>query len=77
MKEMLGENNKDGIVTENDENALYEGIKTLLDHYKNTIRSLLDNPDLLAHYKGKAKERGKLFSAKKTVVAVEDMLVNL
>ncbi|MBR5498052.1 MAG: glycosyltransferase [Clostridia bacterium] len=66
MKEMLGENNEYGIVTENNEEALYEGIK-----------SLLDNPDLLKHYKEKAIERGKFFSTEKTVKAVEDMLLNL
>ena len=66
MKEMLGENNEYGIVTENSEESLYEGIK-----------SLLDNPDLLKHYKEKAIERGKFFSTEKTVKAVEDMLLNL
>ncbi len=66
MKEMLGDNNEYGIVTENSEEALYEGIK-----------SLLDNPELLKHYKERAIERGKFFSTKKTVKAVEDMLLSL
>ena len=66
MKEMLGENNEWGIVTENDEQALYLGIKTLLD-----------DPDLLAHYKEKAAEHGKTFSTANTVSAVEDMLLSL
>ena len=66
MKEMLGENNEYGIVTENDEDALYEG-----------IRSLLDDPALLAHYKEKAAQRGKTFSTENTVKAVEDMLEEL
>ena len=66
MKEMLGENNEYGVVTENDEEALYEGIK-----------SLLDNPELLVHYKEKALERGKLFSTENTVKAVEEMLLSL
>ena len=66
MKEMLGEHNEYGIVTENSEEALYEGIK-----------SLLDNPDLLAHYKKQAEIRGKDFSTEKTVKAVEDMLLSL
>ena len=35
MKEMLGENNEWGIVTENSEEALYLGIKDLLDHPEN------------------------------------------
>ena len=66
MKEMLGENNEWGIVTENDEEALYQGIK-----------QLLDDPKLLAHYKEKAAERGKDFSTEETVKAVEEMLLNL
>ena len=66
MKEMLGENNEWGIVTDNDEEALYQGIKRLLD-----------DPELLAHYKEKAAERGKMFSTENTVKAVEDMLLSL
>lgn len=66
MKEMLGENNEWGIVTENSEEGLYQGIKRLLD-----------DPALLAHYKGKAAERGKSFSTKSTVKAVEEMLLSL
>lgn len=66
MKEMLGEHNEYGVVTENSEEALYEGIKMFLD-----------NPDLLAHYKKQAEIRGKEFSTEKTVKAVEDMLISL
>ena len=66
MKEMLGSSNEWGIVTENDENALYEGIKRLLD-----------DPALLAHYKKQAAERGKTFSTENTVRAVQDMLLDL
>lgn len=66
MKEMLGENNEYGVVTENNEEALYKGIK-----------SLLDQPEMLAHYKEKAKERGKTFSTEKTVQAVEEFLLAL
>ena len=66
MKEMLGENNEYGIVTENSEEALYEG-----------IRSLLDNPERLSHYKGKAAQRGKQFSTEETVWAVEEMLLRV
>lgn len=64
MKEMLGENNEHGIVTENDEDALYEG-----------IISLLEDPKRLAHYKNSAALRGKDFSTEKTVRAVEEMLL--
>lgn len=66
MKEMLGEHNEWGIVTENSEEALYQGIKDLLDH-----------PDKLAHYKEKAIERGKTFSTENTVRAAEEMLLKL
>ena len=66
MKEMLGENDEYGIVTENNEEALYQGIK-----------GLLDDPDRLAHYKKQAALRGKAFSKEKTVAAVEEMLLRL
>ncbi len=66
MKEMLGENDEYGIVTENSEEALYEGIKRLLD-----------DPALLAHYRKQAALRGERFSTEKTVKAVEDMLLGL
>lgn len=66
MKEMLGENNEYGIVTENDEEALYRGIK-----------SLIESPELLAHYKKQAEIRGKDFSTEQTVRAVEEMLEKL
>ena len=66
MREMLGEDSEWGVVTENNEEALYQAIKRLLD-----------DPALLAHYRGKAKERGKAFSTEKTVRAVEEMLERL
>ena len=66
MREMLGENNEWGVVTENSEEALYQGIK-----------ELLDDPALLAHYRKQAAERGKTFSTEKTVYAVEEMLEHL
>ena len=66
MKEMLGENNEYGIVTENNEDALYEGIKTLIE-----------NPTLLADYKSKASLRAQKFSTTETVNAVQNMLNSL
>lgn len=66
MKEMLGEHDEYGIVTENSEEALYQGVKRLLDE-----------PALLAHYREKAAERGKLFSTEQTVKAVEEMFLHL
>lgn len=66
MKEMLGENNEYGVVVDNDDEALYEGIKRLLD-----------DPALLAHYKEQAIKRGKDFSTKETVKAAETVLLKL
>ena len=66
MKEMLGEHNEYGLVTENTEEALYQG-----------IRNLLDQPVLLAHYKEQAIQRGKDFRTEETVKAAEEMLWQL
>lgn len=66
MKEMLGSNNEYGIVTKNDDESLYKGIK-----------QLLDSPELLRHYAEKASQRGKMFSTENTVKAVEEMLLSL
>lgn len=66
MKEMLGENNEWGIVTENDDEALYQGIKRLLDE-----------SSLLQHYKNQAEIRGKDFNTQNTVKAVENMFNSL
>ena len=64
--ELLGENNEYGIVVENSEDGIYEGLK-----------KLLNNQDLLSDYKEKAKERGKLFSKEETIKAVENMIDSL
>ncbi len=66
MKEMLGKNNEYGIVTANNEEALYLGIK-----------KLLDDKELYNHYKKQAEIRGKNFNTTQTVKAVEDMLLSL
>ena len=66
MKEMLGENNEYGVVTENSEDALYRG-----------IRELLRNPERLVYYRRQAELRGKDFSTENTVRAVEEMLDSL
>lgn len=66
MKEMLGDNDEWGIVTDNNEEALYEGIK-----------KFLNDPALLLHYKKQAEIRGKDFETQSTVSAVEEMLLNL
>lgn len=66
MRELLGNHNEYGIVTKNDENALYEGIKLLLDDQR-----------LLGHYKQQAKCRGNKFETRSTVTAVEEMLYSM
>ncbi len=66
MKEMLGENNEYGVVTDNNEDALYQGIYEIL-----TV------PGRLEHYKKQAALRGRDFSTEETVRAVEDMLLSL
>ena len=66
MKEMLGSHNEYGIVTENDEEALYQGMK-----------KLLDDPEQLEHYRKQAALRGKDFRTEETVKAVEAMLMGL
>lgn len=66
MKEMLGYNNEYGIVSENDEEALFFAIKRLLD-----------DPDLLRAYREKARIRGEKFSTSETVHAVEEMIEGL
>ena len=53
--ELLGYQNEYGIVTNNDEDALYEGIKQMLEDGQ------------LAHYAQKAQERGNKFNADETV----------
>lgn len=65
MREMLG-NNEYGLITDNNDDALYQGIK-----------NLIDDPLLLTYYREQAAKRGKLFSTEKTVEAVERMLLSL
>ena len=65
MREMLGDNEY-GIIVENNEEALYRG-----------IRQMLSQPELLARYREKAKERGRYFSTAETVRAVEELLTRM
>ena len=65
-KELLGENNEFGIVTENSTEGLYQAMKLLLTH-----------PDQLTHFKKQAEIRGNEFSTEKTVLAVENLLDSL
>lgn len=64
MKEMLGENNEYGVVTDNTEDDLTNGIKLLID-----------NPELFHYYQRQAIARGKDFSKDKTVKTVEQILL--
>lgn len=63
MKELLGSNNEFGIVTENDKAALCEG-----------LRSMLANPELLAHYRRQAAIRGEVFDFEQSMTAIADLL---
>ena len=65
-KELLGEHDEYGIVVENSEEGIYQGMK-----------KMLSDPELLAHYKTQAKLRGSFFSRRETVRAVEEMLSSL
>lgn len=62
-KEVLGEKNEYGLVVDNDEDALYDGLK-----------KLLNNPEMLMHYREKASERAAFFETKHTVHAVEELI---
>lgn len=65
-KELLGNENEFGVVTDIDEDTLYNG-----------ILRMLTEKDLLEHYKKQAEIRGKEFSREKTTKAVEDMFESL
>jgi len=65
-KELLGNQNEYGIVTENTTDGLYSG-----------LMKLLSDPDKLSHYKKQALDRGAFFSKDKTVKAVENLFENL
>ena len=64
-KELLGDSEW-GLVTENNEDALYHG-----------IRRMITEPGLLEHYREKAFERGKAFSLSRSVKAIEESILEL
>lgn len=66
MKEMLGENNEYGLVTENNEKSFYQGVKLLLH-----------DSEMLKKYRNKSIERGRLFNTETTVKAAEAMFLSL
>lgn len=63
MKEIFGESEY-GLITENDDEALYQGLKRMLTE-----------PGLLAHYQAQAKKRGADFQQKKLVQETEDFFL--
>ena len=65
-KELLGENDEYGIVVENNEEGIYQGIK-----------KMLSDSELLKYYKKQAERRGSFFNREKTVREVEKMLDRL
>lgn len=66
MEEMLGSNNEYGLIVDNEEEALYEGLKTILNDKK-----------ILDYYKKKAEKRASFFDTEKTVKEVERLLLEL
>lgn len=65
MKEMLGAHNEYGVVTKNDDEAFYSGVK-----------SLLDDSEQMMHYKKQAIIRSNIFDTDSTVRAVEEFLMD-
>ena len=63
MTEILGENDEFGLVVENNEEALYMGLKRLIQ-----------NADLLNEYRQKVQIRSSYFSTQKTVKEVEKLI---
>lgn len=66
MDEILGENNEYGIIVENTDEALYEGLKMVLS-----------DPIILKEYKTRVQNRKDFFDPSSTIKAVEDLIDNL
>ena len=60
---ILGENNEYGIVTQNNDESLYQGIK-----------ELLENDKLIEHYREKALLRSRDFSLHSLMNSIEEIL---
>lgn len=65
MRELLG-NSEYGIITDNNEDSLYDGIKRILT-----------DDELRNSYKSKAIERGKSFSKESLIKSTEDYFISL
>lgn len=61
MTELLGKNNEYGIVTDNNEEALLEGMKQLMD------------PNVFEMYSHKIKERSEFFSQDRAIKRIEEL----
>ncbi|WP_435645156.1 glycosyltransferase [Butyricicoccus porcorum] len=66
MAEMLGENNEYGIIVENNEEALYNGIK-----------ELIERPEMLAYYREQSRIRGNVFRTENTVKSTQEFFESL
>lgn len=66
MTELLGDNQKYGIIVDNDECALLEGIE-----------KIIKDPRLVEYYQKQAKTRGKEFLKEKTVGSVQNLFEKL
>lgn len=66
MDEILGENNEYGIIVDNSDEALYEGLKMVMS-----------DPNILKEYKTRVQERKDFFDPSTTIKAVEDLIDSL
>lgn len=66
MKEILGEKNEYGVVTKNDDAALYQA-----------VRLFLTNTSYREMYQARALERAKTFDQKRSIQTAEDFLLML
>lgn len=66
MDEILGENNEYGIIVENTDDALYEGLKMVLS-----------DPNILKEYKTRVQDRKEFFNPSTTIKEVEALIDSL
>lgn len=63
IREQLGENCEYGIITDNNTESLYQGIKDLLEH-----------PERLSYYRQKSQERSRMFQIRSLMNGIEKIL---
>jgi len=66
MREIIGENNEYGIIVENSEEGLYEGLE-----------KILLNPSIMETYREKIAERASAFNYQQLVEETEEMLLQV